>query len=101
MARLVHLYRDLWGLSRNPFPPSPIANAVDRSSPYYDGLHAGIARKMARAFLEPTNNVTLLWAVGEGLEARGYGKTRSLLWFADFINRDCGAKARDLCGRTI
>lgn len=29
-----------------------------------------------------------MWSLGEGEEARGYGKTRHLLWFADRVNRD-------------
>jgi hypothetical protein len=57
---------------------------------------------MARAFLGSNGSspsVAFLWSVGEGDEARGYGKTRHLLWFADRVNADFGRSGPNLAGR--
>jgi hypothetical protein len=37
-----------------------------------------------------------LWSLGHGDEARGYGKTRHLLWFAGRVNEDFGRSAGTL-----
>jgi hypothetical protein len=102
MARHLKLYRALWGLSRNPFPDQAIAAAGDQGQPFYERLHPGIASKMARAFIGSDGtqpNVAFLWSMGEGDEARGYGKTRYLLWFADRVNEDLGGTVARLAGR--
>jgi hypothetical protein len=93
MARRSHLYQALYGLSKNPFPEHAIATTVDSSQPFYENLHAGIAADMAQAFIGPVarqRGVAFLWALGDGEDARGFGKTRHLLWFANLVNRDFG-----------
>ena len=57
---------------------------------------------MARAFLGSdgaTPRVAFLWSLGYGEEARGYGKTRHLLWFAGRVNHDLGLHMSRLAGR--
>jgi hypothetical protein len=101
MARRAHLYQSLYGLFKNPFPEHAIATAADGSQPFYDGLHPGIAATMARAFIGHANrmrSVAFLWALGEGEDARGYGKTRHLLWFANLVNGDFGQTVEHLMG---
>jgi hypothetical protein len=103
MARLPKVYRRLWGLSGNPFPDHAIASAGDRQQPFYEHLHPGIGSKMARAFLGVNGlapKVAFLWSLGHGEEARGYGKTRHLLWFASRVNHDLGLSAARSAGRT-
>lgn len=102
MPRLPKVYRELWGLSGNPFPDHAIASAGDRHQPFYEHLHPGISSKMARAFLGMNGSaprVAFLWSLGYGEEARGYGKTRQLLWFAGRVNEDFGRNAAKLAGR--
>jgi hypothetical protein len=96
MARVAKAYRTLWGLSKNPFPDHAIASAGDAQQPFYEYLHPGIGSKMARAFLGADGlppKVAFLWSLGYGDEARGYGKTRHLLWFAGRVNEDLGRSA--------
>ena len=93
MVRRAHLYHSLYGLSKNPFPEHAIAAAGDESQPFYEALHPDIAANMARAFVGPANgtgSVAFFWALGNGEDARGYGKTRHLLWFANLVNSDFG-----------
>jgi hypothetical protein len=102
MARLTKAYRSLWGLSRNPFPDHAIASAGDHQQAFYEQLYPGIGTRMARAFLGTNGaapRVAFLWSLGSGEEARGYGKTRHLLWFADRVNDDLGRGALMLAGR--
>lgn len=102
MVRIANAYRTLWGLSGNPFPDHAIASAGDRHRPFYEQLHPGVGPKMARAFLGTNGTaprVAFLWSLGHGEEARGYGKTRHLLWFAEGINEDFGRRALRLAGR--
>jgi hypothetical protein len=102
MARIAKTYRTLWGLSGNPFPDHAIATAGDRHQPFYEQLHPGVGPRMARAILgtsEATPRVSFLWSLGHGEEARGYGKTRQLLWFAEHVNEDYGRKALKQAGR--
>src|SRR5712671_1695068 len=101
MARRAHLYRSLYGLSRNPFPEHAIATTTDGGQPFYEGLHPGIAATMARAFVGLDNRqrgVAFLWALGDGEDARGYGKSRHLVWFANFVNGDFGQSVANLIG---
>lgn len=102
MARLAKVYRTLWGLSGNPFPDHAIASAGDHHQPFFEQLHPGVGPKMARAFLG-TNGAApqfaFLWSLGHGEEARGYGKTRHLLWFTDRVNADLGRSVMKLAGR--
>ena len=100
--RYLTLYRRLWGLSHNPFPDHAIAAAGDDRAPFYEDLYPGVKAKMARAFLGADGAppaVAFLWSLGEGDEARGYGKTRHLLWFSGHINADFGRDAGRLAGR--
>lgn len=102
MPRLSKVYRALWGLSGNPFPDHAIASAGDYHRPFYEHLHPGIGSKMARAFLGVNGaapKVAFLWSLGHGEEARGYGKTRYLLWFAARVNDDFGRSAARSAGR--
>jgi hypothetical protein len=58
---------------------------------------------MARAFLGTSGvapRVAFLWSLGQGEEARGYGKTRHLLWFAGRVNEDLGHGVMKLAGRS-
>jgi hypothetical protein len=103
MVRYSKVYRRRWALARNPFPDHAIASAGDTRHPFYEGLHPGIGSKMARAFLGTNGappDVAFLWSLGQGEEARGYGKTRHLLWFADRVNRDMGRSVARLGGRS-
>lgn len=102
MPRLSKVYRTLWGLSANPFPDHAIASAGDDRQPFYEHLYPSIASKMARAFLGVNGSapkVAFLWSLGHGEEARGYGKTRHLLWFAGLVNDDFGRNVARLAGR--
>jgi hypothetical protein len=102
MPRRGRLYQSLYGLSRNPFPEQAIATASDGALPFYEGLHPGIGVEMARAFIGGDDNmvprVGFLWALGEREDARGFGKTRHLLWFADRVNYDLGQSIAKLLG---
>src|ERR1051325_9777427 len=99
MARIAKAYRTLWGLTANPFPDHAIASAGDQDQPFYEQLHPGLGPKMARAFLGTDGaapRVAFLWSLGYGEEARGYGKTRHLLWFAGRANEDLGRQVSKL-----
>jgi hypothetical protein len=101
MARIAKAFGTLWGLSKNPFPDHAIAVAGEGQQPFYEYLYPGIVSKMARAFLGPKGSapkVAFLWSLGSGDEARGYGKTRHLLWFTGRINDDLGQSVRRLAG---
>jgi hypothetical protein len=102
VARIAKAYHTLWGLSGNPFPDHAIASAGDHDQPFYDQLYPGVGTRMARAFLG-TNGaappVAFLWSLGYGGEARGYGKTRHLIWFAERVNYDQGRGVMKLAGR--
>lgn len=103
MTRLSKAYRTLWGMSGNPFPDHAIASAGDHEQPFYEHLYPSIISKMAQAFLcvkGAAPKVAFLWSLGHGEEARGYGKTRHLLWFAKFVNDDFGRNAAVSGGRT-
>jgi len=102
MVRTAKVYRALWGLSGNPFPDHAIASVGDQHQPFYEQLYPGVGTRMARAFLGTNSaapRVAFLWSLGHGEEARGYGKTRHLLWFAERINEDFGRQALRLAGR--
>lgn len=102
MGRIAKAHRALWGLSGNPFPDHAIASAGDHRQPFYDQLYPGVGTKMARAFLGPDGaapRVAFLWSLGYGEDARGYGKTRHLLWFAERVNEDLGLHMSKLAGR--
>ena len=99
MARVTNAYRTLWGLSKNPFPDHAIASAGDAQQTFHEDLYPGIRLKMARAFLGSASKVAFLWSLGQGDDARGYGKTSHLLWFAARVNEDFGQSASRLARR--
>ncbi len=103
MSRTKKIFETLWGFSENPFPHHAIASAGGKARPFYENLHPGIGNTMARAFLGSRGtppNVCFLWSLGEGDEARGYGKTEHLLWFTNLVNTDLGKRASKLAGRS-
>lgn len=102
MTRASKQYAALWGLVRNPFPEHAIASAGDSSHPFYSDLHPGLLAKMARAFIGTNGKpprASFLWSLGEGEEAKGFGKTTYLQWFVDRINADLGKSILTLAGR--
>jgi hypothetical protein len=89
------------GSLEEPVPDHAIASAGDTQQLFYENLYPGIGSKMARAFLGSDGSapkVAFLWSLGQGDEARGYGKTRHLLWFAARVNDDFGLRARPEIG---
>src|SRR5437667_142765 len=100
MARRAALYNALFGLRSNPFPDNPIAtaSAVDPFDPF---LHPEIPPRLAKVFLGPARrrppNIYLLWSLGQGEGARGFGKTSYLQWFTRSIRQDFGATLLRLC----
>jgi hypothetical protein len=94
-------YQELFNLRRNPFPDTAIAGA-DTVDVFDPEAHPGLPARMARVFLGPdlerAPRVTLLWSVGSGNEARGYGKSANLMWLSDMINADLGRDALRLAG---
>jgi hypothetical protein len=103
MTRRSKLYTALWGLARNPFPDHAIASAGDSGQPFCENLHPGLGSKMARAFVGfngTAPDAAFLWSLGDGEEARGYGKTRYLLWFANRVNADLGRTVSKLAGQS-
>jgi hypothetical protein len=99
MSRRSDLFQMLFDLQRNPFGHGAIATpGID--SAFYADLYPGIAQQMAMAFLGAGKPcpIAVLWSLGNGEDARGFGKTRYLLWFADEINRDRGQRALALAG---
>src|SRR5258706_12964462 len=101
MARIAKVYRELWGITGNPFPDHAIASAGDRSKPFYEQLHPCVAPRMARAFLGTHGApppVAFLWSLGAREETRGYGKTRLLLWLSGGINHEYGRSMARLAG---
>jgi hypothetical protein len=99
MVRVAKAYQTLWGLAKNPFPDHAVAAAGDAQQPFFEHLYPGIRLKMARAFLGSPSKVAFLWSLGGGDEARGYGKTCHLLWFAARVNEDFGQSAGRLAAR--
>ena len=99
MSQRSDLFQLLFGLRRNPFRHGAIATP-GADVPFHVDLYPGIAQQMATAFLGATKPppIGILWSLGTGEEARGFGKTRYLLWFADEVNRDQGRRALALAG---
>jgi hypothetical protein len=58
--------------------------------------------RFARIFLgpgvDPRRKLTFFWSLGDGDEARGYGKTAYLLWFTEAICQDLGREMLMRCG---
>jgi hypothetical protein len=102
MVRRAHLYPNLFGLICNPFPDHAIAVAGDDLQNFYRELHPDISRRMARAFVgglrSRRRSIAFLWSLGEGENARGYGKTTYLLWFVECVNQDKGQTVLRMAG---
>jgi len=101
VGRRKQLYTTLLGLTHNPFPDHAIAAGGDRW-PFDSDLHVGMPDRFARIFLgprvDPTRKLTFFWSLGDGEEARGYGKTAYLLWFTQAICQDLGREMLRRCG---
>jgi hypothetical protein len=99
MSRRSDLFQLLFGLRHNPFRHGAIATPGADTAFYVD-LYPSIAQQMATAFLSAGKPppIGVLWSLGTGEDARGFGKTRYLLWFADEVNRDQGRRALALAG---
>jgi hypothetical protein len=95
------LYNSLFGLTRNPFPDASIATAL-AASPFDPFLHPDVPLQLAEVFLGAARrspNISLLWSLGYGEGARGFGKTSYLQWFAGQIRHDFGESLLRLSGR--
>lgn len=101
MSRRLHLYKDLLGISRNPFPANAIADQGNMAA-FDPRVHLDLPERMAQVFLGPHRRtgrrVRFLWSLGAGVEARGYGKSAYLMWMAQEINSDFGNSFLRLCG---
>lgn len=81
----------------------PSRHSGDFTHAFYPQLYPGLTGKMAKAFIGDhgkSPSAAFLWSLGEGEEARGYGKTTHLLWFAECVNADLGKRALELAGRS-
>jgi hypothetical protein len=99
MSRRSDLFQLLFDLGHNPFRHGAIAMpGVDKA--FYVDLYPGIAQQMAMAFLGAGKPppIAILWSLGAGDDARGFGKTSYMLWFADEVNHDQGQRALALAG---
>jgi hypothetical protein len=94
MSRRSDLFQQLFGLRNNPFRHGPVT-VPGLDTPFYPDLYPGIAKEMAEAFLGSGKPppFAVFWSLGTGEDARGFGKTRYLLWFANDINFDHGRRA--------
>ncbi len=94
-------YRELLGISGNPFPDTAVASQ-DSMATFDPEVHPDLPGKMAHVFLgsnaRRAPKVTLLWSLGAGPEARGYGKSAYLMWMAETVNADFGASFLTMCG---
>src|SRR5436309_14122572 len=99
MARPKIFIRDTYSLEQNPFPASAIAqwgSSDDRENgSLYDAdvVPKEYAEAIAKFVVGPVDSGSkfhFLWSLGEGEEARGFGKTVLLGHIARQINRDLG-----------
>ncbi len=101
MSRRLHLYKDLLGISHNPFPDTAIADQGNMAT-FDPRVHPDLPERMAQVFLGSQRQigrmVRFLWSLGTGDEARGYGKSAYLMWMAQEINSDFGNSFLRLCG---
>ncbi|MGX6566033.1 hypothetical protein [Cupriavidus necator] len=99
MSLRTDLFQQLFGLRRNPFHHGAISMpGVDTA--FYPDLYPGIAQQFAVAFLGAGKPppIAFLWSLGTGEDARGFGKSTYLHWFAAEVNRDQGQRALALAG---
>lgn len=99
MARPKTFIRDTYSLEQNPFPASAIAqwgssDERENGSLYdSDVVPKEYAEAIAKFVVGPVDSGSkfhFLWSLGEGEEARGFGKTVLLGHIARQINRDLG-----------
>lgn len=99
MARPKIFIRDTYNLEQNPFPASAIAqwgssDERENGSLYdADVVPKEYAEAIAKFVVGPVDSGSkfhFLWSLGEGEEARGFGKTVLLGHIARQINRDLG-----------
>src|SRR5438874_12539180 len=99
MARPKAFIRDTYGFEQNPFPASAIAqwgSADERENgSLYDTevVPREYAEAIAKFVVGPIDSGSkfhFLWSLGEGEEARGFGKTALLGHLAREINSDLG-----------
>jgi hypothetical protein len=99
MARPKTFIRDNYGLEQNPFPASAIAqwgssDERENGSLYdTDVASKDYAEAIAKFVVGPVDSGSkfhFLWSLGEGEEARGFGKTVLLGHIARQINGDLG-----------
>ena len=99
MVRPKVFIRDTYSLEQNPFPAAAIAqwgSSDERENgSLYDSAVASkdYAEAIAKFVVGPVDSGSkfhFLWSLGEGEEARGFGKTVLLGYIARQINRDLG-----------
>lgn len=99
MARPKTFIRDTYSLEQNPFPASAIAQWGSSDERENGSLYdAGVVPKdyaeaIAKFVVGPVDSGSkfhFLWSLGEGEEARGFGKTVLLGHIARELNRDLG-----------
>jgi len=99
MARAKTFIRETYGLEQNPFPASAIAqwgSSDERENgPLYDvdvvpKEYAEANEKFVVGAVDSGRKFHFLWSLGEGDEARGFGKTVLLGHIAREINHDLG-----------
>lgn len=101
MARSKAFIRDTYSLEQNPFPALPIAqlgNSDERENgTLYDTdviskMYTEAIEKFVVGPVDSGSKFQFLWSLGEGDEARGFGKTVLLAHIARQINADLGFK---------
>jgi hypothetical protein len=99
MARPKAFIRETYSLEQNPFPASAIAQWGSPDERENGSLYdAGVVPKdyaeaIAKFVVGPVDSGSkfhFLWSLGEGEEARGFGKTVLLAHIARQINKDLG-----------
>lgn len=101
MARPKAFIRETYSLEQNPFPALPIAqlgNSDERENgTLYDTdvISKAYAEAIGKFVVGPVDSGSkfhFLWSLGEGDEARGFGKTVLLAHIARQVNADLGYK---------
>lgn len=101
MARPRTFIRDNYGLEQNPFPAVAIAqwgssdereNGALYNSDVVPNEYAEAIGKFVVGPIDSGSKFHFLWSLGEGEEARGFGKTVLLFHLAREINRDLGRR---------
>src|SRR5436853_3211567 len=99
MARPKIFIRDTYSLEQNPFPASAIAQWGSSDERENGSLYNAdvVPKEYAEAIgkfvvgpIDSGSKFHFLWSLGEGEEARGFGKTVLLFHLAREINKDLG-----------